>query len=1003
MTFKISDFTEEKGLVFCSTPSRVKNNAELLYLIEAKKLEMDAVFFRRFFYNEKDKIPFNSEPSVCILNRDDNFFNSKDHIDLHAKLWSAGKNEIYVIKGNTRIDIINARKPAEVYKEGEEKKQTLEPIRLATDAIAAFDFEQYSSYLFETGTFWEQNAFKDKIEEQSNSYIYLLNHLMKVRKLLFNKNDLKLEHETIDKLLIVCILIKFLEEIKDDHGKHTLKSIYKKNKVEDFADAIDKNKCLDILNELALEFNGRIFDKFSLEEKNKIQNSNLSLIAKFIRANIDIDSGQLFLWEQYNFNYLPAEVISSIYENFIQAEATRQTGESEKGVVYTPIHLVNMLIDEVMPLNKPELFKNGSFRILDPACGSGVFLVAAYKRLLQWWAINNRTGYNVQYPNSKEAKKILEENIFGVDVKHTATLVSVFGLTTALLDKLSPQEIWNKLKFSDLNEKNIQENNFFDWALITKKEGWYFDLVIGNPPFNIETGKKKEDVLNSDVLNQLNFKYKSIPNNNFALHFFETALLFSENVCLILPANVLLYNKAAQEYRRQIFTNYTIKKIFDFTHLRESLFIKKNDKAIKEKIKKGRTSVVAIIVENKVSERKSIEHIVVKRTLSSEKKLRFEIDYYDRHFVKWDWAIDSTKTFIWKTNLLGGGRLFHLIYKLSLLPTLKDYILQKKEKNSEWIYSSGYKIGGKETKKLPAEFLHLQDTIDTRNKFDEKTNEFSTTIETAYEFEAPRSKTLYSAPVLVISEVLKKEYIPMQLFNKYQPFSISFIGIHAPASEQESLTEIYRRLYINKEVYKTYMIYMLLTSSKLLINKETAFVKQDLDNLPYPESIKYLELSNTERIIQNDVLKYYIHLGKAITPNSAGNVLFQPVNQKQLKHFGDAFCDSLNAIYSKNNKSWQPGIIQITDSYIVYQFGFGKNNDLKSEYNESFNEEIETLIEDKISNRGVVYKKIVRFYSSIDGYDCVFLIKPTTIRYWLNSIALRDADDTFIDLKEAGF
>lgn len=361
MTFKISDFTDEKGLVFCKSPRAVKNNAELLYLNEAQKLEIDAVFFRRFFYHEKDTIPFNSEPSVCILNRDDSFFNSKDHIDLHAKLWSSGKNEIYVIKGSTRIDIINARKPAEVYKEGEEKKQTLEPIRLATGAIASFDFKQYSSYLFETGTFWEQNAFKDKIEEQSNSYIYLLNHLLKVRKLLFSKNDLKLAHETIDKLLIVCILIKFLEEIKDDHGKHTLKSIYKKNKVEDFADAIDKNKCLDILNELALEFNGRIFDKFSFEEKNKIQNSNLSLIAKFIRANIDIDNGQLFLWEQYNFNYLPAEVISSIYENFIQAEATRQTGESEKGVVYTPIHLVNMLIDEVMPLNKPELFKMNLF------------------------------------------------------------------------------------------------------------------------------------------------------------------------------------------------------------------------------------------------------------------------------------------------------------------------------------------------------------------------------------------------------------------------------------------------------------------------------------------------------------------------------------------------------------------------------------------------------------------------------------------------------------------
>lgn len=992
MTFKISDFTKSKGLVFCNDQSNVKNNAELLYLYEARKLKIDAVFFRRFFYHETDKKPFNSEPSVCILNRDDNFFNSQDHIDLHAKLWSAGKNEIYIIKGKTRIDIINARNPAKVYKEDGQKRQSLEPIRLATGAIATFDFDQYSSYLFETGTFWEQDGFKNKVDEQTNSYIYLLNHLMKVRKLLFTKNNLKLEHETIDKLLIICILIKFLEEIKDDERKHTLKSIYKKNKVEDFADAIDKNKCLDILNELSSEFNGRIFDKFSVEEKNKIQNSNLSLIAKFIRANIDIDSGQLFLWEQYNFNYLPAEVISSIYENFIQAEATRQIGESEKGVVYTPIHLVNMLVDEVMPLNKPELFKNKTFRILDPACGSGVFLVAAYKRLLQWWALNNSTGHNIQYPNSKEAKRILEENIFGVDVKRTATLVSVFGLTTALLDKLSPQEIWNNLKFSDLNEKNIQENNFFDWALVAKNKGWQFDLSIGNPPFNIETGKKKIDVLKPEVLSELNFKHPDIPNNNFALHFFEGAMLLSKKVCLIIPSNALLYNPAGQKYRNEIFTDFTIKALFDFTHLRRSLFHKTAD-----------TPVVAVIAENIPSNKKDIEHTVVKRTLLSEKKLRFEIDYYDRHYVKWSWAIDDSKNFIWKTNLLGGGRLFHLIYRLSLLPTVKDFLLRKKQENVEWIYSSGYKIGGNTKKKL-AYFINEGVKIDKINE--DGSYQVSKEKEKTDLFEFYPPGNIYTPPTLIIDQILGKHNIPVCLIeeyvgNKYFYFNRDFIGIHAPVEEVNDLRKIYS--FIKEKYNKLYQLYVIIRSGSCLVLTETEINKRDIDSLPYPEDVSYLNLSKSEKILQNDVLTYYIHLGKAITPNSAGNILFQPVPQKQLKHFGEVFCDALNAIYAKNNKSWQPGIIQITDSYIVYQIGFGENNGLKSQYDDSFNEEIEKLIEDKISNRGIVYKKIVRFYSSINSYDCVFLIKPNTMRYWLNSTALRDADDTFIDLKEGGF
>lgn len=997
MAFEISDFTVSKGLVFCDVPSNAKNNAELLYLNEARKIGIDAVFFRRF-YKENDSLPHNSEPAVCILEKSDNYFNSELHIELHAKLWSAGKNEIYIIKGKTRIDIINARKPAEVFKEGREKKQTIEPLLLAKGAIDTFDFKQYSAYLFETGTFWEQNTFKNKIDEQDNSYIYLLNHLMKVRKLLFNVQELDLKHETIDKLLITSILIKFLQEIKDDNGKHTLKSIYKKNNVEDFADAIDKQICLDILSELALEFNGKIFDKFSDVEKEKIQTSNLSLIADFLRANIDIDTKQLFLWEQYNFNYLPAEVISSIYENFIQAEANRQNGESEKGVVYTPIHLVNMLIDEVMPLNKPELFKDEVFKVLDPACGSGVFLVAAYKRLLQWWAINNSSVDNIQYPNSKKARKILEDNIFGVDVKHTATLVSVFGLTTALLDKLSPQEIWNKLKFSDLNEKNIQENNFFEWALMTKEKGWQFDLIIGNPPFNLETGKKKEDVLKPDIIKQLNFKHKNIPNNNLALHFFEGSMLFAKKVCLIIPANVVLYNKIAQEYRIQVFTDYNVDKIYDFTHLRESLFTKKSSRNTESSSKTGRTPVVVLFVENKPSERKPIEHTVVKRTILSEKKLRFEVDYYDRHYVKWIWAIDNTKSFIWKTNLLGGGRLFHLIYRLNLLDKLGDFILDKKKERG-WEFNIGYIIGINKPKQAP--YITNQDYV---VGFD-KTGEIKTQIEHSSTFEAVRNENLFKPPYLLVKDVVASDNIPTYLVkehkNKYLAFKRNFTGISAPVEDYDYLEKIYS--FIHVKFPKLYTFFILSVSASALVKQETYINKEDIESLPFPDDETYLNLSKTETLIQNDVLKYYIHLGKAITSNSAGSVLFQQVTQKQLEQFGAIFCDSLNTIYSRNNKSWQSGKIQQNNYFIIYQFGFGKNEGLISDYKQDFDKEVEALIEDKLSNSGVVYKKIIRFYSSIDGFDCVFLIKPNTMRYWLNSIALRDADDTFIDLKKAGF
>jgi hypothetical protein len=104
-------YTNHNGL--CVSLDDAKNNTERLYLDEAFRLGVTAVFFRRFYKEKEDsEFPFHSEPAVCIFNKTESFFNSKEHKELHAALWSEGKVEIYIIQSSTRIDIINARKPA---------------------------------------------------------------------------------------------------------------------------------------------------------------------------------------------------------------------------------------------------------------------------------------------------------------------------------------------------------------------------------------------------------------------------------------------------------------------------------------------------------------------------------------------------------------------------------------------------------------------------------------------------------------------------------------------------------------------------------------------------------------------------------------------------------------------------------------------------------------------------------------------------------------------------
>lgn len=966
------------GFVVCSQIDTVKNKVEWLYLKECEKFPVkpSAIFFRRFYKNDEIEKPYHSEPSVCIFDVENNFFDSELHKQLHAALWSAGRNEIYVLRNSTQLDILNARKPA--LKSENDVTLDNSDLRLVAKNLEKYDEFKFSTHLFQSGTFWEQDDFKNRIEGNSSPYEFLLEHLLQARKRIHDELvQLELSKQIGDKLLIISILVKFLEEIKVDEEKHTLNEIYQKHNIESnsFAEAIESNKIFNILDELSAEFNGKIFNQFTDVEKSTIQKVDLKSLAQFLSADIDIPTQQYFIWKQYDFKFLPAEVISSIYENF--------TGEGEKNVVYTPIHLVNLMIDEVMPLDKADLFINEDFKILDPACGSGVFLVAAYKRLLQWWFINNEKPID-----SQTAKRILEENIFGVDIEETAVLVSIFGLTTTLLDRLSPKEIWNNLEFKDLSEDNIQEINFKDWISDNKKEDdstkKYFDLIIGNPPFK---NNKQKGIPEKEFKKLFG---KTVPGNKLSLMFLESALYFGKKVCMIIPSNIFLYNKAStnQAYREHIFTDYTVQKIYDFTHLRRVLFHGKAD-----------TPVLTLTIKNKPSEYQSIEHIVVRREFQSEQKMRFEIDNYDCHLVPWQRAIDETKHFVWKTNLLGGGILFHLIYRLSLLRTLKVFIDEKKRSNN-WEYNVGYIKNHKGKQKIEASFITGKKTIKPRS-FSEN-GVFIEEIEQSKTFTEIRTKNLFSPPHIIFQLVLKSK-LPMVFVDDYLCFNSSFVGISSPKNDNKELMKIYENLYKNEKTSNLYSVFLLATSPKNLVYHETTLVKEDIDALPYPINIDYLNTSKTENLIIKDILNYYRHLAKS--PDNHGKVLFQPITKKdpQLMQFGKTYCDTMNEFYETETQNWQVGMVTQTPNFTIYRIGFGAKNGLEFNFELKKDDSIfSNLIYNDLENAGVRFTRVVRYYKHEEGYDIVEFIKPNARKYWLNSIALRDATDTYMDIKNSG-
>jgi len=250
----------------------------------------------------------------------------------------------------------------------------------------------------------------------------------------------------------------------------------------------------------------------------------------------------------YEFSVLSADILGQVYEKFlgkvIRLTAGHQAKIEEKpevrkagGVYYTPAYIVDYIVKntvgKLVEGKKPGPRGGVShLKILDSACGSGSFLIGAYQFLLDWHRdeyINDGTGKwsKGKIPRicrshkgewrltTDERKRILLNNIFGVDIDHQAVEVTKLSLLLKVLEGEDEQSIgkqmrlfqervlpdlsnnikcgnsligpdfYNQRQLSVFDEEEIYRVNAFDWnaefAEIMKEGG--FDAVIGNPPY----------------------------------------------------------------------------------------------------------------------------------------------------------------------------------------------------------------------------------------------------------------------------------------------------------------------------------------------------------------------------------------------------------------------------------------------------------------------------------------------------------------------------------------
>ncbi|MEM7530807.1 MAG: N-6 DNA methylase [Chloroflexota bacterium] len=336
-------------------------------------------------------------------------------------------------------------------------------------------------------------------------------------------------------------------------------------------DIFSHNATIDTVQKLteALEqrFNGRIFPlDFVKARKETLEDKHVSWVASVFKGDKIISTApetiqQLHLpFQAYNFQYIPVETLSSIYEQFID-------NRKAKGAIYTPEFLADYLLSEV-EWAKP-IVRGG--KILDPACGSGIFLVLAYRRLIEKEIVRLR-----QRLTPHDLKEILVESIYGVERERDACYITEFSLILTLLHYVNPPDLDRlEFKFPNLHNTQIFETDFFDLKSEQSDAQFWakrlnFDWIVGNPPWTSKLNKKEDRF----ALSWIKLSQHKVSGQRVAEAFswLVMHLLNPKGIVgLLLPATSL-YNLNSKKFRQKFFTEHAVLRFTNFANLRDFLF-----------------------------------------------------------------------------------------------------------------------------------------------------------------------------------------------------------------------------------------------------------------------------------------------------------------------------------------------------------------------------------------------------------------------------------------------
>ena len=559
-----------------------------------------------------------------------------------------------------------------------------------------------------------------------------------------------------------------------------------------------------------------------------------------LRTDLNTFQQSLNFW-RYDFDVIPIELISSIYEHFIHAADPERAHRA--GTHYTPVNLVDLVLsqvfsDEVFP--GPELPRDA--KILDLSCGSGVFLVESFRRL-----VARHIASGEEYTREL-VRKTLYEQIFGVDVEETAVEIAAFSLCLTALELDPDPSAAAPLRF----ERQLKGHNLFAGDAFEPKAPFtdipafrdrQFSIVVGNPPWTRHKGPRSDTPTENPShvaycesrTPKVTLPYRNPPDQAFVWRAEDFSRPHARFGFILEGKRFFSHENLSLKARRELLATFAPRTFFNLAALhREKLFPSAEQPA------------VALILENsKPNDTDSFVYVTVERDLKYREHGVLRVGPENVHNLSVGLAASNENAL--KVASWGTARDLALVDRLGTsLRNLGEYLAAHKLNMYQGYIAGKPRQPGQRLqdrrKPVPAELRDLPCLTGGNLP------PFRIDVSSLFEFreerlEHARDSNIYRGPLLIMGSGLRDNRIVASLCPEDVFYSRSYYGVPMGGADPRLAH------YLNGVLNSAIATYLVFLTATLWGVEKYEILHNDYLRIPVPDLEKADERA-VERVLQ---------------------------------------------------------------------------------------------------------------------------------------------------------